>query len=112
MASAVNLTFLASILGVLALLVLVCLTQVSALWRIDFGVDDDADRAKDDLWGLARSVKKLRDATREGEHAMDPEDALLLVIRIRASLTAGILGLAALALVCGTVITCVYVSKR
>lgn len=112
----------AAVLIGIAIALLLCLGAVSSLW----GTFPDANPANpgssDDPWKLSKLVKSFRDGTkrsvrqrtqsgeeREIERSMDPEEALLLAIRTRGALTAGLLGIAALLAICATVITCAYI---
>jgi hypothetical protein len=84
----IKLPFLAVVLGVMAVVVIVCLTGVFV---------------------LVASLKTLPQATAKDEHAVGLDDTHLVAIRIRAGLAGGILGFAGLVLICATVITCIYV---
>jgi len=86
----INSTFLAVVLGVMAGFVFVCLVCVFV---------------------LIRSVKSLQATTAKGEHAVTLEDSLSLAVRVRAGLTAGVLALAGVVLICATVITCIAITK-
>jgi hypothetical protein len=98
-----SIPIVAVVLGVMGFFALVCLMYIASLWSIGGGVG--ADDEKDESWGLAKLVKGFREATREGNHAMDPEEALLLAVRVRGWLSAGLLGFAGLILICATLIT-------
>lgn len=98
-----SVSIVVSVLIGMGILALICVMHFALLWNIGEGLDTGEKNTE--TLGLKRLVGAFCEATREGNHTMDPEEALMLAIRVKGWLSAGLLGLASLILICATILT-------
>lgn len=96
------------VLGFMGFVVLVCVVRVMSLWSDG----SDPDRPDDiDSTGLRRLAASFQ-AEKDGMPQMNFEDALLLAVRVRNTLTVGYLLFAGFVVLCATVITCFAIKGK